>query len=563
VAKLLQPSRANQERSAAAAQRDSITALGGRIEGLSTRPSARGLEEAKAAVADASTAHQHWRDEHGPAIDAWGSDAQALGIPSSADATTAIADALVGIDRRIARQNQLVVEMEELETQLEQQRSSLRAIQEQLADAQEQAGSLAEGLAALREHASDDVCPVCDRAFGEVSSTHLTTHIDRKIAELTTQGEQLRRLRAQRDAAMADVQRGEQALEQARGQLLTDEQLNEIGSRRAAVASVQERLQKLQPSIETLRTRESTLRNAEAKLRDLQSIAQDANTVTMALENLARELNVPQPRPDQSLEDAWRTLAEFTDQRVAAAETLAAAYASAGEKLAHMRSCTARVDDLKDAVAAAAERKSVLEARVKEARRRQSVAREVQHAASQARAEIVHRVFTESLNDVWRSVFTRLAPREDFVPTFGIPTSSRTSLELTLGTVHTSGTAAGSPQLMLSAGNLNTAALSLFIALHLAVEPLVPCLVFDDPVQSMDEIHIAQFAGLMRVLSKQHGRQIIIAVHERELFEYLALELSPAFEGDELITIELGTTPDDADRGVQRIGWVTDPAIAV
>lgn len=45
------------------------------------------------------------------------------------------------------------------------------------------------------------------------------------------------------------------------------------------------------------------------------------------------------------------------------------------------------------------------------------------------------------------------------------------------------------PQMMLSAGNLNTAALSLFLALHLAVQPVVPCLVFDDPVQAMDEVH--------------------------------------------------------------------------
>ena len=91
----------------------------------------------------------------------------------------------------------------------------------------------------------------------------------------------------------------------------------------------------------------------------------------------------------------------------------------------------------------------------------------------------------------------------------------------------------------------------------------MPCLVFDDPVQSMDEVHITQFAGLMRVLSKRHGRQVIIAVHERELFEYLALELSPAFEGDELITIELGAPADDAGSGVKRVSWTPDPAIAV
>ena len=55
----------------------------------------------------------------------------------------------------------------------------------------------------------------------------------------------------------------------------------------------------------------------------------------------------------------------------------------------------------------------------------------------------------------------------------------------------------------------------------------------------MDEVHIAQFAALLRTLSKDHGRKIIIAVHDRPLFEYLSLELSPAFDSDQLITIEL------------------------
>lgn len=67
----------------------------------------------------------------------------------------------------------------------------------------------------------------------------------------------------------------------------------------------------------------------------------------------------------------------------------------------------------------------------------------------------------------------------------------------------------------------------------------MPWLVIDDPVQSMDEIHIAQFAALLRTLSKQKDRQIIIAVHEKALFDYLTLELSPASEGDSIITIEL------------------------
>ena len=93
---------------------------------------------------------------------------------------------------------------------------------------------------------------------------------------------------------------------------------------------------------------------------------------------------------------------------------------------------------------------------------------------------------------------------------------------------------------MLSAGNLNTTALTLFLALHLSVKAKLPWLVIDDPVQSMDKVHIAQFAALLRTLSKQMKRQVIIAVHERLLFDYLTLELSPAFEEDRLNVIELG-----------------------
>jgi exonuclease SbcC len=96
---------------------------------------------------------------------------------------------------------------------------------------------------------------------------------------------------------------------------------------------------------------------------------------------------------------------------------------------------------------------------------------------------------------------------------------------------------------MLSSGNLNTAALTLFIALHLTVSDQLPWLILDDPVQSMDDVHIAHFSALLRTLSKQHRRQIIIAVHDRQLFEYLKLELSPAFEGDSLRTLELSRGP--------------------
>jgi exonuclease SbcC len=95
---------------------------------------------------------------------------------------------------------------------------------------------------------------------------------------------------------------------------------------------------------------------------------------------------------------------------------------------------------------------------------------------------------------------------------------------------------------MLSAANLNTAALTLFLALNLSIETRLPWLILDDPVQSMDDVHITQFAALLRMLARTRARQIILAVHDRALFDYLSLELSPAFEDDRLITVEISRT---------------------
>lgn len=117
------------------------------------------------------------------------------------------------------------------------------------------------------------------------------------------------------------------------------------------------------------------------------------------------------------------------------------------------------------------------------------------------------------------------------------------SINAMAATSGSDGSGAGTPGAMLSAGNLNTAALTLFVALHMTVAPQLPWLILDDPVQSMDDVHIAHFAALLRTLSKEHGRQVIVAVHDRQLFEYLRLELSPAYEDDSLLTLELTRNP--------------------
>jgi exonuclease SbcC len=216
------------------------------------------------------------------------------------------------------------------------------------------------------------------------------------------------------------------------------------------------------------------------------------------------------------------------------------------------------------AIAAAQSRIDVLNAAKGRADAIVQDARELAKRAGEARTAIVRKVFNGSLNRVWRDLFVRLAPEEPFVPAFAVPETNGGPVEAILETWYRSGGKGGNPRAMLSAGNLNTAALTLFLALHLSVAPDLPWLVIDDPVQSMDEVHIAQFAALLRTLAKSKTqRQIIVAVHERPLFDYLALELSPAFQNDRLITIELSRSADGQTlMNYQPHVWQPDQAVA-
>jgi exonuclease SbcC len=214
------------------------------------------------------------------------------------------------------------------------------------------------------------------------------------------------------------------------------------------------------------------------------------------------------------------------------------------------------IQDFESRIVALTERKDAAEKIILDAR-------DLAKRARDTRTDIVRRVFNDSLNSIWRDLFVRLAPEEPFVPAFALPENAAGAVEAVLETHYRSGGKGGNPRAMLSAGNLNTAALTLFLSLHLSVAPILPWLVIDDPVQSMDEVHIAQFAALLRTLSKGHNRQIIIAVHEKQLFDYLALELAPAFQDDRLITVELSRGADGTTlMNYSPIVWQPDTAIA-
>ncbi|QKE85139.1 AAA family ATPase [Arthrobacter sp. NEB 688] len=554
----------NQADSAAAMKfHQELIALGGRISALAARPSMQRMQEARTAMAAAITERKAWEATDGAKVRAWEAAAEAAGLDLRGEPRFAVEQATNQALQILKDDSDVGERAKAVSAQLDADRVELDRLQAQLATAHEHSSALVETMATLRTVVDGtNVCPVCDRDFSEVGPRSLVAHIDSKLAELTDHRERLVELRSARDQAAAAVARAEAEHAQLTARRLPSDQLKAVEMRYVHLSELSEQSGGIDSAKAHGASLNRRLREVQQELDTLETAASEERHISHELARYAALLQVHVPSTVDSFQTAWRELLDRAGSEVARLSHAADQRRNANEEAGRLEAALKRESEIVQRVADIAENKKYWDDHLAEAKRRQGVAREVHKAATQARARIVHQVFTESLNDVWKSVFTRLAPNEGFIPRFGVPSATKKTFNIMLETTHRNGDASGPPQMMLSAGNLNTAALSLFLALHLAVEPIVPCLVFDDPVQAMDEVHVAQFAGLIRLLAKRNSRQVIIAVHDRELFDYLALELSPAYAGDELITIELGERAADEDQGVTRHVWEPDHAIA-
>jgi DNA repair exonuclease SbcCD ATPase subunit len=417
-------------------------------------------------------------------------------------------------------------------------------IDEELSRLSSSAGSLGSALAELTSFIYDDICPVCDRDFGEVSKSPLSEHVHGKVRALSASADRLLTLGRTRSEVKVTIERLDREIESLAARRLDEKDLAEIDRKLASVGAL---IIELDGSIETLREG-GRLRAADVAARRAISEAQSRHvSLAAARETLtafALSIGAPALVEGESFGAGASRMDELLAAQAARLEGRLSMRRKGAEHIAAIRSAIARRQE----VDARISMDSASWQRVDRALHRAQAMRDqglgIRNAVDKIRSDIIRREFNDRLNRVWRDLFVRLAPGEPFVPAFRIPESATQRLQPKLITVHRDGgEAGGTPGSMLSAGNLNTAALTLFIALHLAVPKELPWLILDDPVQSMDDLHIAHFAALLRTLSKEHGRQVIVAVHDRQLFEYLKLELSPAFSEDSLLTLELSRGP--------------------
>jgi exonuclease SbcC len=476
--------------------------------------------------------------------------------------TARIANDRERVERVLAAHEAALLNRSDLDRQLAEARTRLERLDLELAAVSTANEAFGRGLSDLMTHVEGDICPVCDRDYSEVSDTPLSAHVAAKVAVMIEQAGRLQSLLSSRGSTQAEASRLDRELQAAASGMVLDAELTALKTRGADLTEVERQLGDARAELE------EGDRHAEAANRSARALAVTQNTDQSAIvlrnsvEDLARRLDLTF-EPSSSTEQLLASLSATIQQREAALTARQTARRSAIEMAQFLvisagkqSSLAASVDNLESELAVRKERKAQADTIIE-------VAKDMTRKTREARGRVVRRVFNDELNSVWRDLFVRLAPEEPFIPAFAIPESASADVEAVLETHHRRGGKGGNPRAMLSAGNLNTAALTLFLALHLSVKPRLPWLVIDDPVQSMDEVHIAQFAALLRTLSKQMQRQVIVAVHERSLFDYLALELSPAFEGDRLNIVELGRNAigQTTSRWDARL-FVADRAIA-
>ncbi|NKL66273.1 AAA family ATPase [Rhizobium leguminosarum] len=401
------------------------------------------------------------------------------------------------------------------------------------------ARTLAAALAGVAPHVEGDMCPVCNRDYAEVDSGSLTAHIAATIASLTSEAGRLQALsteRASESERMTTARRDEASAER---QVLQPDGLVDLHKRQSGIASIRSRL-------ETLRGDAARGQSLFVRLDSAHRTLATTRRAGLQSASLLPEINAAVEQatglPTTSFPSLREALSGATEALSSRLQAVQAALSTRVSVETELEQYAREAQLLADRVARATqleERLATMKATFASIGAVRDTAKNLATAAIQVRSGIVRDVFSGSLNKVWRDLFVRLAPNEQFVPQFRLPDQGNGKVEAVLETFHRSGQFSGPPGAMLSQGNLNTAALTLFLALNLSVPPQLSWLLLDDPVQSMDDVHIAQFAALLRTFAKGLGKQVVIAVHERALFEYLTLELSPAFAGDSLITVEI------------------------
>jgi exonuclease SbcC len=402
-------------------------------------------------------------------------------------------------------------------------------------------------IVASRVHSTD--CPVCGRDYSELGVGSLREKVLHDADQIARVLQEAEKIVSSRVALQTD----QKELGQRLAALMT--QIDRSSHRRVELERIasryRERLTAVTASSE-IRLRHGSLTLEKRRLESIileNRVRLDQHKQALAeAETIAKETAIEEFAGTRVPSiDAAKAIRDALIRRIAALQAEEKESFQLRESAILTRSLRADLTGLRSQLEEQRARHSRLDSGCRHVELVIQRARSLRSAAIETKSELLNQAFTVSLNRQWREFFERLARAERFRPEMSEPAAVRNVIRSTVGAVAANTERFVHLGSVLSAGNLNTAALSLFLALHVMDRTSHHLLVLDDPVQNADDVHISQLAILLRALMTQIGRQIIVAVHDRDLFDYLSLELAPLEQGRRLISVEIQRTGAESD----------------
>ena len=95
------------------------------------------------------------------------------------------------------------------------------------------------------------------------------------------------------------------------------------------------------------------------------------------------------------------------------------------------------------------------------------------------------------------------------------------------------------PNIFLSAGQVNVLSLSIFLAKAYEYgSEIISTIFMDDPIQNLSDINILSFIDVLRTLTQDHDKQIVISTHDEKFFRLLQNKMPEEYCNSKFLEFE-------------------------
>jgi len=407
------------------------------------------------------------------------------------------------LQTNLPRINQLRASLQRTKKQLANTRRKIKEVAAELkghvsqSTSRDQLSAIIHLLTDAAAIAEPQVCPVCDRHY-----PNLLQHIRQKLARLEKQQTADQKTANQIQMRLTNLRVSEETLRQS-----VETQEQDL----AAFASELESVQK---------TASAFLSTYSPKLGRATTLSEIENYEKMRLQELSKTYDqlVELVESVSEIQTTILTASRGISRQKETVDTLASRRLSLEQTLKQKRAAFDRLSSFIDAT--------------QDTRRRLS--------------ELIENLLEEFVQGRARTAFEDLFRRIARHPYFQvtIPSSQVKYHKPEVSWVASLGGNFYPGGAVFSQGQLNACGLAFFLALATTQSNHLGLLLLDDPVQSMDEVHIEEFATVLKSIKDVLGWQLIIGVHEQSLFNYLKRVLYPTGPKQSLIAYTLGTNRD-------------------